>query len=62
MADKKFLNVKKLAEYLDVSTYTIYFWVSQRKIPHYKIGKHLKFIEEEIEKWLKERKIEPTSF
>ena len=41
---------------------TLYQWVSQRKIPHVRIGRLLKFDLNDIEKWISERKIEPKEY
>lgn len=37
------VTVEEIAEVLKVSTGTIYYWVSLDKIPHRKIGRHLRF-------------------
>lgn len=37
------LTVKELAIYLKVSQATVYDWVHRRIVPHYKIGRHLRF-------------------
>ena len=55
---KRFVGVEEIAEYLDVSINTIYSWVWLKKIPHVKMGKLVKFDLQEIETWLKEKKIE----
>ena len=55
--DQRFLGVKELSEYLGVSRNTIYFWLSQRKVPYFKIGRFVKFDVKEIEKWLQDRKV-----
>jgi excisionase family DNA binding protein len=35
---------------------TVYGWVSERKIPHHKGGKKLRFLKSEIDAWLSEGK------
>tara|TARA_R110002072_G_scaffold534_8_gene4300 strand:- start:53351 stop:53560 length:210 start_codon:yes stop_codon:yes gene_type:complete len=47
-AQKKFLNSQELALRLGVSISTIYFWVSQNKVPYFKMGKHNRFDYEEV--------------
>ncbi|OFZ80664.1 MAG: hypothetical protein A2583_13600 [Bdellovibrionales bacterium RIFOXYD1_FULL_53_11] len=37
------LTIEQLAEYLQLSVGTIYYWVHRREIPFLKIGKHLRF-------------------
>lgn len=59
--EKRFMNIKELSEYLNVSKHTIYSWVSMKRIPHLKIGGTLRFDIREIESWLKERKVEVSN-
>lgn len=58
---KRFIGVEELAEYLDLKKSTIYQWVHQQKIPHYKLGKRVKFDLEKIENWLKRKEVKPHS-
>ena len=53
----EFLTTEELAAFLKVPKLTVYKWVSQRKIPCVKVGKHLRFKRSEIEEWLKERRV-----
>jgi excisionase family DNA binding protein len=46
------INLKKLCEIYGFATQTVYGWVSQRYIPYSKVGRHLIFDLEEIEKWI----------
>ena len=55
---RRFIGVEDLAEYLDLSINTIYSWVWLKKIPHFKVGKLVKFDLQGIEAWMKEKKIE----
>ena len=55
--ERRFVGTKDLAQYLDLSINTVRYWVFQRQIPHHKIGRSVKFDLREIEKWLKDRKI-----
>lgn len=57
MPEKRFIGIKELAEYLDVKVATLYSWTFQKKIPYYKIGRLVKFDLQEIDKWMKERKV-----
>ena len=54
---KKFIGTKVLSEYLDVSINTLRYWIAERKIPYFKIGKRIKFNLSEIEIWLKGKKM-----
>jgi excisionase family DNA binding protein len=55
---KRFVGPEELAEYLDLSINTIYSWIWLKKIPHFKVGKLVKFDLQEIETWMEEKKIE----
>lgn len=57
-----FLTLEGLAEMLRVKRSTIYAWVYLRKIPHYKVGRLLRFKTEEINQWLEEHREEVYRF
>jgi len=57
MSPKRFLGVKELSEYLGVTPGTVYRWVHDQWIPHYKLGSLVKFEIEKIECWLKRREV-----
>ena len=48
----RLLNIQQVAAYLGLSVHTVYKFASQRKIPHIKIGKLLKFDRHEIDRWI----------
>ncbi len=52
----RFLNVEELAQFLNVKRSTVYDWVHKSSIPHYKLGKLVRFRESEIVAWLKTKK------
>jgi len=52
---KEILNSEEAAEFLGISINTLYEWVSQKKIPHMKVGGLLKFKREHLEKWLEKK-------
>jgi excisionase family DNA binding protein len=54
------LKAREVAALLNVPDQTVYQWVSQRKIPHYKIGKSVRFDPAEIAEWLRGRKVEAS--
>lgn len=54
---KRLINKKELAEYLNLSIYTIDTWVSQNRIPYIKMGRRVLFDLDEIEKWIEEQKV-----
>jgi excisionase family DNA binding protein len=56
--DKKLdrlLTVEEMRRLLNVKKSFIYTLTHQKRIPHYKIGKLLRFRESEINEWLAER-------
>jgi len=59
---KKLLTVDEVAKVLSVKKSTLYQWVHLRLIPHIKVGRFVRFKEEEIERWLKERKVKPVRY
>ncbi len=54
---RKFLTLPQLSEMLQVPKGTIYSWTHTQFVPHYKLGKNLRFDAEEIDRWLKKRHI-----
>jgi excisionase family DNA binding protein len=48
------INTKELTEYLKVHENTIYAYI-KKGLPHYRIGKELRFELEEVKEWLKNR-------
>jgi excisionase family DNA binding protein len=50
----KVLSPEQVSSMLEVKISTIYQWTHQRFIPHIKIGRFVRFKEDEIEKWLAE--------
>lgn len=55
------LNVTQLAEFLGVSIDTIYSWTMRKAIPHFKLGKMLRFNKQEIMRWLEAKRVEPNA-
>lgn len=51
------LNPEQVSSILKVKVSTIYQWTHQRFIPHVKIGRFVRFREDEIERWLTENHI-----
>ncbi len=48
----RLMGIDQVAAYLGLSPHTVYRFVSQRKIPHVKLGKLVKFDPLEIDKWI----------
>ena len=53
---ERLLTPKQLAELLQVSDKTVYFWAHTGFVPHIKLRKCVRFRESEIREWLKRRK------
>ncbi len=47
------LTIEELSKNLKIPKKTIYKWAREKKVPCVKLGKHLRFIESEIDQWLK---------
>lgn len=54
-ADDTIFDVKGIARYLCVKTQWIYENVHNNEIPHYKMGKHLRFRKSKIDEWLQKK-------
>lgn len=52
---KRLLTTKELAEYLKLNQITIRKWTCQKQIPHFKIGKSVRFDLDTINAWLQEQ-------
>lgn len=53
-----FLDVQDIAEYLKVRVSTVYFLVEQKKVPHYRIGRQIRFKRSEVDGWMGEQREE----
>ena len=50
--EKGYFSVAEVSRYLGVKPSTIYQWVKEGKIPHYKLCKMKRFKREEIDAWM----------
>ena len=53
---KKWLTLEQVADYLQMSTSSIYKMAHAGKIPGYKVGRQWRFKIEEIDKWIEKNK------
>ena len=53
-----FLNVAENAGYLGIKTSTVYSLVEAKQIPHYRIGRQIRFKKSDIDEWMEKRKEE----
>ncbi|MFO2976472.1 helix-turn-helix domain-containing protein [Legionella pneumophila serogroup 3] len=61
----KWISVEGVAEYLGVSSVTIYRWLDKNRIPAHRVGKQWRFKSSEIDEWVRsgnaaEQHIDPT--
>lgn len=52
----KWLTLEQIADYLQMSTSSIYKKVQANKIPAYKVGRQWRFKKEEIDRWIMTKK------
>ena len=52
----KWLTLEQIAEYLQMSTSSIYKMAQAGKIPAYKVGRQWRFKREEIDRWIEKNK------
>ena len=57
MTEEKLLTDDDLAGYLDISRRTIYRLLKVEELPGYRIGSHLRFRRDDIDKWLDSKKL-----
>ena len=50
---KPLLTVEEAAEILRVRKSTLYTWAYRRQVPSQKVGKSLRFRQQDLERWLK---------
>jgi len=53
---KKWLTLEQIADYLQMSSSSIYKMAQAGKIPAYKIGRQWRFKIEEIDKWVEKHR------
>ena len=49
------VDLKEIAQVLKVSDYTIYYWVGRNEIPFVRVGRHLRFIVDDVLKFFLRR-------
>ena len=54
---EKLINIESASDLLGIKKSTLYIWISQHKIPFYKIGRLVKFSASKIEKWVQSREV-----
>ena len=47
-----FLDIKQLSSYLSIKPSLIYSLVESKEIPHYRVGRLIRFKKEEVDQWI----------
>ncbi len=55
----RLINVTEAAEWLGVTSQTLYKMVSHRRVPYVKVGGALKFDPEKLQAWISENSVMP---
>ncbi len=50
------LTVKEAGVFLNIKEKTIYYFVNHGLIPHYRIGKMVRFSKDELENWMRSKR------
>ncbi len=58
---KEFLTIDEVAEYLAIKRSSLYSMVEEKEIPHYRIGRLIRFRKADIDAWLETVKSEPVN-
>jgi len=53
----KWLTLEQIAEYLQMSTSSIYKMAQAGKIPAYKVGRQWRFKKDEVDRWVEKQKL-----
>ncbi len=56
---KKLIGVVEAAQYTGLSVHTVYAMVSQRRIPHVKVGRLVKFDVAMLDAWIRKNTVMP---
>ena len=52
------MTIDELSEYLSIPKGSIYNMVHERRLPHIKLGRRVRFVKEEIDEWLERQRVE----
>ena len=56
------LDISQTSKMLGVSVNTLYSWVNQKKIQHFKIGRLVKFNRRYLEEWINKQMVQVVEF
>jgi excisionase family DNA binding protein len=55
--DDRWRSVQEIAEYLGVSTDSVYRWIEQRGLPAHRLGRLLRFKCSEVDVWVRRQDV-----
>jgi excisionase family DNA binding protein len=55
----RLIDIQQAAHITGISTTTLYKWVGQRKVPHIKLGRLVKFDPGKLDEWIKQQTVMP---
>ena len=61
MESREVMNLREASQYLGVSTDTLYRYISEEKIPAFKLGNRWKFKKTILDRWM-EKEISRSNF
>ncbi len=56
--DSEYMDIKRVSEFLKLKPSTVYSLVEGKKIPHYKVGRLIRFKKSDIDLWMEGNKKE----
>ena len=54
----EFFDIRDLSRYLGIRPSTLYVMVEERSIPHYRIGRLVRFRKSEIDRWMEQKQVQ----
>ncbi len=57
---RRLVNIKEAATYIGLKVSTLYGWVSEKKIPHVKIGDRVLFDIADLDAFIEKSKVKPV--
>lgn len=54
----RLIDIEEACRQLGIEVATMYRWVQMRKIPFYKIGRYVKFEQDELNAWIISKKVD----
>ena len=57
---RKLIGIADAAQYVGLSTHTVYTMVSQRRIPYVKVGRLVKFDLTQLDAWIHKHTVMPV--